>query len=147
MCACAMLLLLASCQQRTVYHHYEHTPLTGWEKNDTLSFITDSMPANGNYQEDIGLRVSAAYPFKGLCLVVEQKVLPSNKVRIDTLNCSLADEQGNAMGHGISHYQYLFPLATLSLNKGERLHVTIRHDMKREILPGIADIGIRLTAN
>ena len=105
------------------------------------------MPANGNYQEDIGLRVSAAYPFKGLCLVVEQKVLPSNKVRIDTLNCSLADEQGNAMGHGISHYQYLFPLATLSLNKGERLHVTIRHDMKREILPGIADIGIRLTAN
>ena len=137
-------MLLASCQQHTVYHHYEHTPLTGWEKNDTLAFMTDPMPADGNYTEEIGLRISADYPFMGLYLVVEQTVLPSNEVRHDTLSCSLIDEKGNTMGNGISHYQYLFHLTTLSLKKGDRLYVAIRHDMKREILPGIADVGVRI---
>ena len=95
--------------------------------------------------EEIGLRINSAYPFMSLNLIVEQTVYPSHETHCDTLRCSLIDKQGNAKGRGISHYQYLFHLTTLKLNKGERLYVAIRHDMKREILPGISDIGIRLT--
>jgi hypothetical protein len=32
----------------------------------------------------------------------------------------------------------------MMLNKGDSLEIKIRHDMKREILPGISDIGIML---
>ena len=48
-------------------------------------------------------------------------------------------------GHGISTYQYNFHLTTLTLNEGDSLHIAVRHNMKREILPGISDIGIRLS--
>lgn len=139
-----MAIALTACNRRTVYHHYEHTPVSGWEKNDTLVFYTDPMQDDGHYIEEIGLRINGSYPFMGLNLIIEQTVYPSKDTRSDTLNCTLIDEQGYPKGRGISHYQNLFHLTTLKLNRGESLHIAIRHDMKREILPGISDIGIRL---
>ena len=61
------------------------------------------------------------------------------------IRCSLISEHGVAKGRGISNYQYIFHLTTLKLEQGDKLRVAVRHDMKREILPGIADIGVRLT--
>ena len=137
--------LLTACEQRTVYNHYENTPVAGWEKNDTLSFNISPVKKPGSYIEEIGLRINNDYPFMSLNLIVEQTAYPSREFRCDTLRCSLIDKQGNAKGRGISHYQYQFHLTTLKLNKDDRLYVAIRHDMKREILPGISDIGIKLT--
>ncbi len=137
--------LVTACQWDTVYNHYEPTPVAGWEKNDTLTFVIDPIKESGSYMEEIGLRISGDYPFTGLNLIVEQTLPKSHETRSDTLSCSLIDQRGNAKGRGISHYQYLFHLTTLHLEAGEKLHVAIRHDMKREILPGISDIGVRLT--
>ena len=139
------VLLLASCRQRTAYFHYEHTPIAGWEKNDTLSFVIGPVKEGGKYQEEIGLRINGAYPFMGLQLVIEQRITSEDKKRTDTLNCTLIDRKGIPQGSGFSHYQYLLPLTTLDIPEGERVYVALRHDMKREILPGIADVGIRLT--
>ena len=137
---------MAACTDQTVYYHYEHTPESGWEKNDTLTFLTPPIAVEGQYIEDVGLRISGDYPFMALNLIVEQTVLkPHPSSLTDTLTCSLIDEEGNAKGNGISHYQYTFPLTTLRLAQGDRLRIAIHHDMKREILPGISDIGIRLT--
>lgn len=141
----ACLLTLTACHESTVYYHYEHTPVAGWEKNDTLTFRTEPVATTGQYAEEVGVRISGDYPFMSLNLIVDQLVLPAHTTRSDTLTCRLIDELGNAKGNGISHYQYLFPLTTLSLSEGDRLHIAVRHDMKREILPGISDIGIRLT--
>ena len=143
-CACVCWLAVA-CQQSTVYNHYEHTPLAGWERNDTLIFHVGPIRYDDHYREEIGLRISGDYPFMGLNLVVEQRVIPSGDTRRDTLCCNLIDLQGNAKGRGISHYQYLFHLTTLPLHKDDQLYIAIRHDMKREILPGIADVGIKLS--
>ena len=30
-------VLVTACNQQTAYYHYEHTPMTGWDKNDTLT--------------------------------------------------------------------------------------------------------------
>ena len=59
----------------------------------------------------------------------------------------LADDKGNMLGQGISYYQYNFILVDRDLSKGDSLHVTVRHIMKREILPGISDIGFRMYAD
>ena len=138
------VLLLTACKQRTVYYHYEHTPLSGWEKNDTLVFTTDTIAIDGTYGEEVGIRINGTYPFLQLNLVVEHLVMPAMTVKSDTLSCRLIDETGNALGNGVSNYQYLIPLTSLTLKKGDRLRIAIRHDMKREILPGISDIGLRL---
>ena len=70
--------------------------------------------------------------------------MPSMETRRDTLNCDLIDKHGNNKRSGVSQYQYLFPLKTLPLQRGDSLHLEVHHDMKREILPGITSVGIRM---
>ena len=141
---CGLLLCMA-CKSKTIYSHYEHVPISGWEKNDTLSFAIDPIKQDGYYQQTIGIRTNGSYPFMGLTLIIDQTIHPSMEFHSDTLNFELVDEDGNIKGRGISHYQYIFPLKTLSLQESDSLSINIRHDMKREILPGISDIGITLT--
>lgn len=119
-------------------------------KNDTLSFDIPPLAASGYYQEHLGLRITGAYPFMGLTLIVEQSIYPDSHnrkektVKIDTIQCKLIDKNGATTGQGISYYQYNFPINVYQLNKNDSIHVTIRHDMKREILPGISDIGLKV---
>ena len=140
-----MSMMFPSCQNRMAYSHYESTPVRGWECNDTLLFDVPPIQEAGYYEEVVGLRINGDYPFMGLDLVVRQMVLPSQETYIDTLVCNLADEAGHTLGRGVNHYQYQLPLTTLKLNKGDSLHITIHHCMKREILPGISDVGLELS--
>ncbi|WP_417163197.1 hypothetical protein [Segatella sp.] len=45
----------------------------------------------------------------------------------------------------MSYYQYNFPINIYQMHQGDSIHVAIRHDMKREILPGVSDIGIKIS--
>jgi len=145
-----MALSLASCKDSLVYDSYSHTPIAGWEKNDTLTFDIPPLAMAGYYQEQLGLRITGAYPFMGLTLIVEQTIYPNERdkydkiEKIDTIQCDLIDNNGVTKGQGISSYQYNFPVNVYRMNANDSVHVTIRHDMKREILPGISDIGIKM---
>ena len=131
-----------ACNRLPIYSHYEHAPSAGWEKNDTLDFYVTPVKEAGYYHEELGLRIDDSYPFQGLCLVIEQTILPSGYRHNDTLNCSLYEKNGVAKGSGIKHYQYNFHMNTIRLNEGDSLHIAVRHNMKREIMPGITDIGL-----
>ena len=88
------IIILSSCHLRTVYYQYHSTPVQGWEKNDTLLFDVPPMAEAGNYHSILGLRISKAFPFTDLYLVVEQTVLPSMTSICDTVRCSIANEDG-----------------------------------------------------
>lgn len=139
-------LAFVACDTSTVYYHFEPTPISGWERNDTLKFSVPALTLAGGYREDISMRINSEYPFTGLTLIVDQTVFPGNRHVSDTVNCSVVDKDGNVKGRGIGFYEYDFPLTHLRLNAGDSLQINVRHNMKREILPGIADIGIRVTA-
>lgn len=139
-----MLAAMTACSRRTVYNSYEHTPLSGWEKNDTLIFDISPVSQAGKYYEEVGLRINTLYPFMGLSLVIDQTIYPLAYTHRDTLNCSLIDENATVKGKGVSYYQYNFHLTDVDLNKGDSMHICVRHNMKREILRGIADVGIML---
>lgn len=141
----AFVLTLSSCYKNKVYNNYHHTQIAGWEKNDTLYFDIPPLTRPGTYAMRLGLRTNNAYPFMGLSLIVESTVYPGKAERSDTLNCSLVDSNGNVKGQGVSFYQFNYHVTTLQLHSGDSLHVMVRHDMKREILPGISDVGIELT--
>lgn len=138
---------MMSCNRKTVYDHYEPTPLTGWEKNDTLTFGISPMATEGNYKEEIGVRINGTYPFTKLCLIIDQTIMPEGMTLSDTLYCRLFGDDGTLKGRGVSWYQYRFHLTDIKLNRDDSLRVTIRHNMRREILPGISDIGVRLERN
>ena len=139
----AVAIGLASCDRNTIYYHYEHAPIAGWEKNDSLSFDIPPVSA-GLYREELGLRIDSDYPFMGLSLVIKQTILPSGYEHSDTVNYNLFDRRGNTKGPGVSFYQFQFHFNTLQLRQGDSLHISVKHNMKREIMPGITDVGIRI---
>lgn len=135
---------LTSCGRRTVYHHFEHTPLTGWEKNDAIEYGVEPMADDCTLNEEVVLRTNALYPFQRLTLVLEQEILPRRFIRRDTIDYRIADAEGKVVGSGMGLHSFSLPLPQLQLSRGDSLHISLRHNMKREILPGVADIGIRL---
>lgn len=140
----AVALLCGACTDERVYDHYNHTPITGWDKVDTLIFDVPPMRAGGRYGTNMGLRINKSYPFMSLTLIVEQTVFPSKKTYTDTLVCKLIGDDGSVRGQGISSYQYRYHVSELTLHAQDSLHISVRHNMMREILPGISDIGISL---
>lgn len=153
-----ILFACASCTGKKVYDHYEHTDIAGWDKADTLFFAVQPLDVGGRYATELGLRINDAFPFQSLTLIVEQTVIkkaigdhkvPKTKLEsqkhIDTLTCTLFDNKGAVKGQGISYYQYHFRVSELSLHQDDSLQITVRHDMKREIMPGIADVGISIS--
>lgn len=142
-----LFLLLVSCSGNTVYDHYNHTSVLGWDRGEVLSYDLPRVKQAGKYATSLGLRVSEAYPFQSLTLIVEQTVLPGKKTTRDTLNCQIYDSKGTIKGDGIGYFQYHFLVSEKALHQGDSLHITVRHDMRREIIPGVADIGIQVVNN
>lgn len=144
--AMAVSVALSACDNDVVYDGFKPTPKEGWEKNDTMIYAVKRIARGGVYRQEVGVRITREFPFTGVSLLVERTVEPGHTVTVDTLNCRLYDVKGNIKGHGISHFQYDFLLSDVEMRKGDSLTVRIRHLMKREILPGITDIGFRLEA-
>lgn len=139
--------VVAACTDGTVYHSYRHVRPAGWEKSDTLCFSVPRVKRGGRYSETVGLRTNGAFPFMSITLMVEQVVVPGNKVKTGMIKCELTDRNGNVKGYGVSSYQYEFKLADVNLNPGDSLNIRIWHNMKRETLSGISDVGVKIMNN
>lgn len=139
------LVVCASCTNNKVYDHYEHTSVDGWDKGEVLVYDVHALRDSGRYVTDLGLRINGDYPFQNLTLIVEQTILPSQTTYKDTINCALFDKNGTILGQGIDNYQYHYRVSEMILQSDDSLHITVRHDMRREIIPGITDVGIALS--
>ena len=140
-----MLTALCGCQKHIAYHAFKHISDTGWDKTDTLNFDIKPQLGDGNYCLDAELRTGKNYPFQQLTLEVEETVYPSRERYHDMVNCEIVSEEGVIGGDGISYFQYKFHIRDLSLRQGDSLRVSLTHNMKREIMQGITDVGIRLS--
>lgn len=141
------MLAATSCNSRKVYDHYEHLSVSGWDKNQRLEYDIPRVTSDGTYALDLGLRTNAEYPYMRVTLVVESTTFPAKKTTTQKISCNLIDERGKPRGNGVTLYQCNFHINDLQLNAGDSVHITVRHDMRREILPGISDIGLTLTKN
>lgn len=147
---CTGCLLTASCDRRTPVLAYCPTPVEGWEPGDTLKYHIDSLAAAGRYRLSLGVRTSATmpYPFKSLWLVVRRDWhrpdTTLTDTRVDTVEVRLTDQKGDVNGRGVSLYEYSLPLEEDNLSQGTTADIRIIHIMRREVLPGVTDVGIRL---
>ena len=69
--ALCVAMLCVACSERRVYDRYQHTVLSGWERNDSLKF--NDIPRfqqAGCYTLDLGLRVTANYPFTACSILL-----------------------------------------------------------------------------
>lgn len=141
-----LFMLLVSCEHKPAAYDYRSVAVEGWEPGDTLYYHVDTLQVSGIYDFHIGLRTSAStpYPYQSLWIVVQQHWHNPESVICDTINCKLTDAKGDAEGTGVSLYQYDFPWSAKYHEAGSSADVRIYHIMRSEMLPGIADVGIRL---
>lgn len=137
-------LLLCACGRQKIYSHFEHVSDTGWEKVDTIDFYIPAVAESGTYSEALELRIDNTFPYQKMMMEVTQTIFPEGRQEHFNKDCSIIDENGNMMGAGVSLFQYTFPFNDIQLNRGDSLHITVIHSMKREILPGVIDVGITL---
>ena len=138
-------LIMSSCNRKAIYSHYEHTDIyNGWERGDTLEFLVPKVGEEGTYSEELGLRTTMTYPFTSLTMIVSQQALPSGFSRNDTVTMELTDEEGNRLGDGITLYQNVYALPDIHLSEQDSLRIVVLHNMKRESLPGISDVGMTI---
>ena len=142
-CVC-IVMGFTSCDTNTPYYHYAHTPIDGWEKNDTLRYDVEPLKIGGEHQITVALRLNGAYPFRKLYLIMEQNIFPRLQAQTDTICFDVTSKEGRFTGNGISYFQYTVPVCQEHFMKNDSIHITIRHAMKRDILPGISDIGVKL---
>lgn len=136
---------LSACQDARVYDHYEHTSAEEWECGDTLFFDVPQQQG-GEFALDVGLRTTAAFPYRSLTLVVETSVFPSGETQRKRIWCTVHNEaESTGKQNGLSIAETMHRVGTLSLKQGDSLHVAIHHDMQREDLPGISEVGLRLS--
>ncbi len=138
------MTVVMSCDQHTAYHHFVDTPQAGWEKIDTLVFVVPPLAEPGRYAQQVDVRINESYPFTSLSLVVSQQIFPGNRRKHQILRCRFTTQNQYFQSRGISHYTYSFALPDIDLRRGDSIRVYMRHDMKREILPGITDVGLKM---
>lgn len=140
-----LIMLLGACQPRVAFHHFRHVSTPGWDKSDTLHFNIPPVTESGTYEMMAELRTNMNYPFQKITLIVNQTVIPGGQTHYDVLDCRLIKQNGVIEGDGISCFQYQFHVRDLELGKGDSIHLCVSHNMKREIMPGITDVGICLS--
>ena len=141
----AVAWLVTSCNIGNQYSHYETVSVRGWDNTDTVRFELGPVMESGTFQDEVDLRTTSAYPYTQLAIIVRQQVLPDGKMRIDSMNLQLTDDEGNSTGSGTIHHHHSQKLAPIYMKEGQRLAVSIYHNMKKECLPGISDLGVTIT--
>lgn len=143
-----LLFLLAgagtACERHTVAHVQRPLPLDGWEQCDTIRFPVDSIPEAGNYRLRIDLRTTNDYSYQSIYLEIRQAWDAPRMSRCDTVRCQLATAGGDVTGAGISLFQYAFPFAVQRLEQGQHGELVVRHIMRRDLLRGLASIGLKI---
>lgn len=137
-------LMFVACTRSTLLHRYQPVGQQGWARTDTLSFTLPDVSTEGDYELAVGLRYGNVFPYEGIWVVAETRLVHPNAFHRDTLYLATADDDGRPLGQGISMDQREVSLSTLHLHKGQSGTVRLRHIMTREVVPNISDVGLRV---
>lgn len=141
------LTILASCNRKTVYYNYAHTPTSGWKACDTLLYNIEPIDESGIYTRQIELRLNHSYPYRNLSLIAEQTIHTTDSTSTDTVNIMLAtDEPSEQLKKtaGVSYNNYAIALPEKQFSQGDSISIRICHNMKQDTIAGITDIGIKI---
>ena len=138
-----------SCFDNTIHFEYKGTDISGWNREDSITFSIRPLEASSYYFEEIGIRANTEYPYERLHLIVRQEVISTTDTTrrftiTDKVNLPIYDEKGTPIGSGVNLRQYQIPLKTVNLQAGDSLQISICHNMRDSIICGIADVGVKL---
>jgi gliding motility-associated lipoprotein GldH len=138
-----MAMTMVSCRsQKTLLHEFTAIDGEEWNLGDSLHFEIDSVRNGGRCETTLEFRTNANYPYRNISIVMEQSIRNENKRIRKTLAYDIVDASGRNNGEGITYFTHRVPFCTSDIQTGDTVDIFIRHNMKDDTLPGIADIGV-----
>jgi gliding motility-associated lipoprotein GldH len=147
-----LFISFISCDEYRVFDSYKAVGLSGWEKEDLVSFqfeISDTLTRHDLY---IQIRNTNEYEYSNLFLITEFQY-PNGFHEIDTLEYKMTDIYGKWLGEGftdIKENKLYFKGAFQFPGSGE-YEINIQQAMRKRdyiegilSVKGISDVGFRI---
>ncbi|MBR6176683.1 MAG: gliding motility lipoprotein GldH [Bacteroidales bacterium] len=141
--ALLLLLLVVSCNPNRVFVERVTIPDMIWDMDSVVNITVPVEDPSQVYDIKIAIRSNVYFQSRNLWLFINT-YSPEHVVEADTLECILADEQGNTTGDpalDIIDYEIPFKMGARFPSAG-KYRFAIQHGMRMEKLPCIDEIGI-----
>ncbi len=139
---CISILIISCGKHKTLFHEYKAIDNEEWRYDDSLHFEIDSAIINGNLNTILEFRTNAKYPYRNISIVMEQSLRNGSQNIKKTIAYDVIDNNGKKNGEGITYMTHQIPFCTMNIKTGDTIDIHIKHNMKDNMLPGIADVGV-----
>lgn len=139
------LPFLFACETSVVFQQQKAIPSEGWHYRDSIIFEASIHDTVALHAMHLDIRNTVDYRYSNLFVFLDIE-FPDGMVLRDTLECILADRQGNWTGKGfgkIRTNRFLFRDDVWFPQQGVYTF-RIFQGMREDRLQGIADVGIRI---
>ena len=146
------VLLLVSCNSKSIYNQYETIENNQWSSTDAIKFIINNQDTISKKNVFINIRNTKDYAFSSLFLIAKIE-FPSGFQIVDTLEYEMADAKGKWLGTGftdIKENKLFYKENIVFFEKGEYTievqHATRSiHDIEGiNPLAGIYNVGLSI---
>lgn len=134
-----------SCDSSRVFDNTSRIKDSAWKRQEPVSFDFSIKDTTALYNVYIQVRNTTDYAFSNLYLFLTTKDA-AGQFSKDTIECVLADPDGKWLGKGLGKLKE----NRILIKKDMRwqipgsYHIQIEQAMRKEILEGISDIGLRI---
>ena len=137
---------LVSCESPSEFESNQPINPQGWSAVEPVHFEFETNDTIQLHNFYLDVRNREDYAFSNIFFYVEME-FPNGKKSIDTVECMLANEQGQWLGESTANlfdHEFLYQRAK-QFPLGGRYKIDIRHGMRVDELKGISDVGFKLT--
>ena len=139
-----IFISFCSCAGNIVFSNYSQIDNSLWEKGEEYAFNVDIEDTQQVYEMSILVRNNEDFAYQNLWLSVTHE--HNGKIRQDTLNLFLLDEEGKWRGRGLrnTYDNNLIWRSYYRFDEAGSHIFRIQHLMRTDILQGIERIGIEI---
>lgn len=139
-------LALASCDSNVYFDESRTVDEHGWLPADSVCFDVQIDDTSQMYNCLVEVRNSISYPYSNTFLFIGT-TFPDGSVALDTLECTLADNEGRWLGKHTGRYvdtRFRLRRGTFRFPMAGTYHFAIANGMRDSAVCGLHDIGLRL---
>ena len=140
-----LILILGSCDHSRLFEEYRSVSDHNWYYKDTFEYEVNIRDTTSRYNLYLNLRNKLNYPYRNIWLMVSTAA-PEDQLSRTKREFKLANKNGEWLGQGLGDiydHRFIMRKKVKFRNMGQHTF-KINHLMRKDTLPGIMDVGLRL---
>ncbi|HLO91421.1 MAG TPA: gliding motility lipoprotein GldH [Lentimicrobium sp.] len=140
-----IILLFNACDKEKFFDQSISIPNDIWPADKEMLFKVDVEDTISPYRFFINVRNSTSYRYSNIYFFLSTE-FPGGGVSVDTIECTLADKNGDWLGKGTGKYRdnRIFIRENIRFPLKGTYFIRLNQAMREEKLKGISEAGIRL---